>query len=63
MMKITSTIGYETKKIKLSAYIVVFRIKYRVGDCASNMETFLWGKAIGVIRTTRRLLTESKPWN
>ena len=51
------------KKFKLNAYRMIFGIKYKVGNYASNLEIFLWSKAISVIWTTRRLLEEGKPCN
>ena len=51
------------KKFKLNAYRMIFGIKHKVGNYASNLGIFLWSKAIRVIWTTRRLLEEGKPCN
>ena len=42
---------------------MIFGIKHKVGNYASNLGIFLWSKAIRVIWTTRRLLEEGKPCN
>ena len=42
---------------------MIFGIKHKVGNYASNLGIFLWNKAIWVIWTTRRLLEEGKPCN
>ena len=51
------------KKFKLNAYRMIFGIKHKVGNYASNLGIVLWSKAIRVIWTTRRLLEEGKPCN
>ena len=40
---------------------MIFGIRYKVVNYASNLGIFLWSKAIRVIWTTRRLLEEGKP--
>ena len=42
---------------------MIFGIKHKVGNYASNLGIFIWSKAIRVIWTTRRLLEEGKPCN
>ena len=48
------------KKFKLIPNIIIYRIKSKVVNYASN---FLWSKLIRVIWITPRLLAERKPWN
>ena len=42
---------------------MIFGIKHKVCNYASNFGTFLWNKAIRVIWITRRILAEGKPCN